>query len=155
MPRYKRGGFAKSGLKKRYESVSRAMKDYHVSFHAPHHSYAQTQSHENDIPVPDAEHAEPDIDHVVEDVVLDGEGRPMFTRNDWREGRRVVELGVLADALSACKFCGHPLHLSHTLSIRTYGLAAILKVKIMEDGKQKYRACSYRALSSFPKNTIY
>lgn len=46
----------------------------------------------------------------------------------WRQGRRVIELGVLADGLSACKQCGMPLQLSHTESIITYGLAAILKV---------------------------
>ena len=47
---------------------------------------------------------------------------------DWREGRRVVELGVLADALKACNRCGMPLQLFHAVEIKTYGLAAILKV---------------------------
>ena len=48
---------------------------------------------------------------------------------DWREGRRVVELGVLADALKACNRCGMPLQLFHAVEIKTYGLAAILKVE--------------------------
>ena len=47
---------------------------------------------------------------------------------DWREGRRVVELGVLADASKACNRCGMSLQLFHTVEIKTYGLAAILKV---------------------------
>ena len=49
---------------------------------------------------------------------------------DWREGRRVVELGVKADALKACSECGMPLQLRvfHAVEIKTYGLAAILKV---------------------------
>lgn len=51
------------------------------------------------------------------------------TDNDWSVGRRVVELGVLAEALKGCKICGTPLHLHLTVGIQTYGLAAIFKVK--------------------------
>ena len=47
---------------------------------------------------------------------------------DWREVRRVVELGVLADALKARNRCGMPLQLFHDVEIKIYGLAAILKV---------------------------
>uniref|UniRef100_A0A8W8P2F2 Exonuclease domain-containing protein n=1 Tax=Magallana gigas TaxID=29159 RepID=A0A8W8P2F2_MAGGI len=47
---------------------------------------------------------------------------------DWRCGRRIVELGVLADALSACKKCGLPLQLSHCTGITTHGLSAMLKI---------------------------
>lgn len=32
-------------------------------------------------------------------------------RNQWRVGRRVVELGTLADGLKGCKLCGQPLQL--------------------------------------------
>ena len=47
---------------------------------------------------------------------------------EWREGRRIVELGVLADGLKACTECGLPLQLGHTTSIQNFGLSAILKV---------------------------
>ena len=40
----------------------------------------------------------------------------------------MVELGVLADALSACKNCGFPLQLNSCIGIFTYGLASILKI---------------------------
>lgn len=46
----------------------------------------------------------------------------------WRQGRRVVELGVLADALKACMEFDMPLQISHAVNIQTYGLSAILKV---------------------------
>lgn len=47
----------------------------------------------------------------------------------WREGRRVVELGVLADGLAGCKECGLPLQLSHTQGIRDCGLGSFLQVR--------------------------
>ena len=65
----------------------------------------------------------PDISYVACEEVVEND-------NDWKEGRRVVELKVLADALSSCKKCGVPLHLCHSTSIRSYGLAAIIKVFI-------------------------
>lgn len=46
----------------------------------------------------------------------------------WTEGRRIVELGVLAEGLRACQMCGLPLQLAHATTIQTYGLSAILKV---------------------------
>ena len=55
-------------------------------------------------------------------------GGKTTTSEDWREGRRVVELGILADGLRGCKKCGLPLQLSHATSILTYGLASLIKV---------------------------
>lgn len=48
--------------------------------------------------------------------------------NQWRSGRRIVELGVLADGLAGCKKCGLPLHLHHTTGIINYGVSALLKI---------------------------
>lgn len=50
---------------------------------------------------------------------------------DWRCGRRLIELGVLADGLSACKKCGLPLQLSHCQGITNFGLSAMLKIPCM------------------------
>ena len=47
---------------------------------------------------------------------------------NWRVGRRVVDLEVLAEGLQSCQQCNTPLHLHQTLNIITYGLSAILKV---------------------------
>ncbi|CAC5364760.1 unnamed protein product [Mytilus coruscus] len=44
--------------------------------------------------------------------------------DDWRVGRRVVELGVIADHLQQCKHCGLPLSLHNTINIKTYGLGS-------------------------------
>nr|XP_034331420.1 uncharacterized protein LOC117680512 isoform X2 [Crassostrea gigas] len=49
--------------------------------------------------------------------------------SSWREGRRVVELGVLADGLSGCEKCGIPLHFSHSIGVLTCGLCSFLKVQ--------------------------
>lgn len=38
----------------------------------------------------------------------------VLTSEHWREGRRVVELGMLADGLRGGVKCGLPLQLSHT-----------------------------------------
>lgn len=66
-------------------------------------------------------------DHSYAVRVAGGDGQEEIS--SWRHGRRVVELGVLADGLSACKKCHQPLHLLNTTSINTYGLSAILKVQ--------------------------
>ena len=61
--------------------------------------------------------------------------RDPYSAPTWRQGRRVVELGVLADALSGCSSCRQPLYLSSTQEILTYGLGAILKVIKKESKK--------------------
>lgn len=68
---------------------------------------------------------QPDISNVAKELNITNNGSQV---ENWRQGRRVVELGVLADGLSGCKLCGIPLHLSHAQGIITYGLSAILKV---------------------------
>ena len=51
-----------------------------------------------------------------------------FSDDSWSSGRRIVELSVLAKALSGCVKCGLPLQLAHGIDIVTHGLAAIIKV---------------------------
>uniref|UniRef100_A0A8W8NYC9 Exonuclease domain-containing protein n=1 Tax=Magallana gigas TaxID=29159 RepID=A0A8W8NYC9_MAGGI len=79
----------------------------------------------------------PDLNNIVADEEVDDVKADTDDSDDceskhssmpWDSGRRVVELGVLANALASCKNCTNPLQLSHATSIRTYGLAAILKV---------------------------
>lgn len=50
-------------------------------------------------------------------------------RNKWRVGRRVVELGTLADGLKGCKLCGQPLQLSSCEGEQKYGLAHVLLIR--------------------------
>lgn len=49
-------------------------------------------------------------------------------KTNWRCGRMIVKLGVLADALSPFKKCGMPLQLSHCTGIKTHGFSAMLKI---------------------------
>ena len=49
--------------------------------------------------------------------------------DNWRVGRRVVDLGILADGLKQCGLCGQPLHLNNCVGERKFGLAHVLLVK--------------------------
>ena len=44
----------------------------------------------------------------------------------WKSGRRIFELGVLADSLSACGKCSMPLSLTNTLKETRFGLGSLL-----------------------------
>ncbi|VDI71554.1 Hypothetical predicted protein [Mytilus galloprovincialis] len=59
---------------------------------------------------------------------LDSEQNVPSNVKSWNSGRRIVELGVLAEGLSGCKKCGLPLQLAYASDILTYGLSAIIKV---------------------------
>lgn len=62
-------------------------------------------------------------------IVEEKEVRGDDYTSDWREGRRVVELGHLADMLKECKNCKSALLLHNCTSERRYGLGSILYVK--------------------------
>ncbi|VDI69790.1 Hypothetical predicted protein, partial [Mytilus galloprovincialis] len=71
---------------------------------------------------------QPDLSNFIHEEVVDENNVNITSDDSWRNGRRVVELGVLADHLAACKQCGLPLSLQNCLNITTCGLAAVLKV---------------------------
>ena len=70
----------------------------------------------------------PDITNAVREEEVSYDGVHTCTSEDWKNGRRIVELDVLAEGLSACMKCGLPLQLAHTTGIQTYGLGCLLKV---------------------------
>ena len=71
----------------------------------------------------------PDISIVTQEEIVDFNGNNISPDiAAWRDGRRIVELGVLADGLSGCQKCGLPLSLQNCVSINTHGLAATLKI---------------------------
>lgn len=39
---------------------------------------------------------------------------------DWRVGRQIMELGMLADGLRACKLCQFPLQLHNCISEKKF-----------------------------------
>ncbi|XP_061194747.1 uncharacterized protein LOC133202899 [Saccostrea echinata] len=77
-----------------------------------------------------------DIDVAQEEIV------GPTGKNDWREGRRIIELGTLATNLNECKRCGQPLHLSDCVAETRFGLAQILQVQC------RYKEC--RLLNDVP-----
>ncbi|CAG2246383.1 unnamed protein product [Mytilus edulis] len=66
--------------------------------------------------------------NIVHEEVLDNDGNNLTPTDDWRVGRRVVELGVITDHLQKCKHSGLPPSLHNTINIKTYGLGSVLKV---------------------------
>ncbi|XP_063446744.1 uncharacterized protein LOC134726274 [Mytilus trossulus] len=77
---------------------------------------------------PSSSYKQPDLSNFINEEVIDENNVNITSDDSWRNGRRVVELGVLADHLAACKQCGLPLSLQNCLNITTCGLAAVLKV---------------------------
>ncbi|VDI64025.1 Hypothetical predicted protein [Mytilus galloprovincialis] len=76
-------------------------------------------------------HSTPDISNVIHEEIVDADFINITPDTDeWRKGRRVIELGVLADNLD-CKLCGLPLHLKHAVKINDCGLGSILKIMCM------------------------
>ena len=54
----------------------------------------------------------------------------------WQQGRRVVELGHLAEQLRECKGCHHPLHLLDVIREKRCGLSSFLYIKCRNCSKQ-------------------
>ncbi|CAG2255558.1 unnamed protein product [Mytilus edulis] len=71
----------------------------------------------------------PDISNCVNEEIIEIDGSNITADfSEWRVGRRLVELGVLADGLAACKKCGLPFSLQNCSTINSHGLTAILKI---------------------------
>ncbi|XP_065925337.1 uncharacterized protein [Magallana gigas] len=132
MARWKRQGFCKQNEK--YKKVTETLKCRWKRLQEPEdHSYSRTDRSQTSY----EDTNEPNVDsvyHQIEvprpagcNVIINAENSGYDT--SWREGRRVVELGVLADGLAGCKECGLPLQLSHTQGIRDCGLGSFLQVR--------------------------
>lgn len=48
---------------------------------------------------------------------------------DWRQGRRIVELGLIADQLRSCVDCGGRIFLDNIVSEKRQGLGSILYIE--------------------------
>lgn len=122
-----KGRFVSKRRERKYDSIKRGIRQrWENTKKAETHSYSKFAS-TNEI-------IESDDCHSVDNVPVDlEEVEIVYTRleKDWRCGRRLIELGVLADGLSACKKCGLPLQLSHCQGITNFGLSAMLKIPCM------------------------
>ena len=86
------------------------------------HSYGSPPDQAND--------HDPD-QHSIHDVASEetvGEDSDGEINLFWREGRRVVELGVLSDQLAGCKMCSQPLSLQNCVGEKRYGLGTLLYI---------------------------
>ena len=88
-----------------------------------------------------------DIDTINHEEIVDSEDGSQSDKNEWnwRSGRRVVELGVLADGLSKCCKCCHPLHLSNCVGETQRGLGGFLHIVCMNS------LCSHKNLIAYGK----
>lgn len=74
----------------------------------------------------------------------------------WEDGRRVVELGVLAKGLEACSVCKEPLQLKNITEEKRYGLASLLYVQCeCSNINSVYTGKSHRPSSSHHGLPIY
>ncbi|XP_076116765.1 uncharacterized protein LOC143084242 [Mytilus galloprovincialis] len=64
----------------------------------------------------------PNISNATREEEVSYERNQTRSSEDWIEGRRIVELDVLATGLRACLKYGFPLQLRNTIHIQTYGL---------------------------------
>ena len=78
----------------------------------------------------------------------------------WREGRRIVELGLLADGLRSCVDCGQPLDLCRTVDETQSGYGSILYVECqcgvlnsITTNKTQFTSPSLRGRPAFDVNT--
>lgn len=126
----KKGRFVKQGHSKQVTALS---KGRNTRWNSECHSVSNAEailsneldhsynlSSENQDPVYNVSRQEDIVSDCTSDVEL-----------EWRTGRRVVELGTLANGLKACQLCSQPLHLINTVGERRFGLAQILEVKCM------------------------
>lgn len=129
-----KGRFVSKRRERKYDSIKKGIRQrWENTKIAETHSYSKIASTNETI--------ESDDCHSVDNVPVDlEEVEIVYTENvidsprlekDWRCGRRLIELGVLADGLSACKKCGLPLQLSHCQGITNFGLSAMLKIPCM------------------------
>lgn len=115
MTKYRKQGFKSAGNAARYSKVTSAQNLRWARLKRPHdHDYFCSD-------------LGPDLSHVEREEEV--ESADTKECKDWRLGRRIVELDVLAKGLSACGKCGLPLNLDHTKEIQTYGLGSLLKVQ--------------------------
>ena len=69
------------------------------------------------------------IDNLVkQQTTVNATGDCKGQEPSWREGRRVIVLGTLADEMF-CKGCSQPIHLMDISSEKRFGLASVFEVK--------------------------
>ena len=98
------------------------------------------------------------VQQKIPEKALNPEGST--SKMQWNDGRRVVELGVLAEGLQACSDCKQPLQLTGVVNEKRYGLGSILNVlcccgqiNTITTGKTHRSAGSRRGVPIYDINT--
>lgn len=134
--RKKNGTFAKKGHGKKVLGLRKGLNSRLASSNGDplppvQKHMVETCDTDCDIPV----HIDHDYYGIQEEVIVcsDEVDEDSFVPDentyDWRVGRRIVELGMLADGLRACKLCQFPLQLHNCISEKKFGLSHILNIK--------------------------
>ncbi|XP_056017087.1 uncharacterized protein LOC125673339 [Ostrea edulis] len=127
MARHKlQGKYCKEAKLKRLNNLSRARDARWDKQHASDSSTATRLT-----PISNYDHTYTCTDDLIvcQQTEIEQEADDQGKESDWRCGRRIVELVVLADGLKACHWCGSPLHLKECVGEKKFGLAHILLVK--------------------------
>ena len=104
---------------------------------------------------------------VVIPQCSEGEKEPVNTMCErsedevsWDDGRRVVELGMLAEGLESCCFCQQPIQLKYVVDEKRYGLASLLyihcscgQINTVRTGKSHRSADAHRGVPIYDVNT--
>lgn len=135
--RKKNGTFAKKGHGKKVLGLRKGLNSRLASSNGDPLPPVQKHMDETcdtdcDIPV----HIDHDYYGIQEEVIVcsDEVDEDSFVPDentyDWRVGRRIVELGMLADGLRACKLCQFPLQLHNCISEKKFGLSHIFNINV-------------------------
>lgn len=101
---------------------------------------------------------------IISQQCSEGEKEPVNEGSErevsWDDGRRVVELGMLAEGLESCSCCQQPIQLKNVVAERRYGLASLLYIQCscgqlntVRTGKSHRSADARRGVPIYDVNT--
>ena len=123
MPRDENGRFVKASRQRQKEALAKGRQRCRQRDTESSEPFSERQH----LPVRDHDYVRADEIQVAVEEVASTENEK--EGDNWRVGRRVVDLGILADELKKCGLCGQPLHLNICVGERKFGLAHVLLVK--------------------------
>jgi hypothetical protein len=131
-----RGRFRKKSWINRLEKVITSTKD-RFSEHSDH-GYCAVDTISSPVEVGAEIEVQTDQNRTVRPILIDlqaaadADTHTAIEGSDsdsWRDGRRVVDLAVLADGLNACQLCSQPLQLSNCVGEHRKGLGGYVLVQ--------------------------
>lgn len=115
--RNRRGRFVRSGLKNRANHLNTLVVI----------ECEDIPNEEPDVPM-EVEGTETSTDRIDDEMIEEAQASTQ-EESTWKDGRRIVEIGYLAEQLEHCANCEKSLHLVDCNDERIYGLGSILYVQ--------------------------